>query len=628
MIRFVLFVLLVLAACAPEAEPTASRVALAPNRIIDFWMPVSERAADDSAGQPWQFIGQQGDGIHLMLDSAGAGNTLTLEGPDGAVLERGNDIRAVLPASGVFTAVVRFTPGDTSAYTLLLEYTDRPDPSKPTPTPTLTTTPTITPSITPSLTPTITPTPTPVYAPLGTLIGTITSGNPISGALADADAEHVYLFNGQGGLYASLRMARAGGDLDPFLTLYDPQGRPVASDDNSGSGSEAYIRNVLLPVTGDYIVRATGDGRGGEYRLGLTLGTEREPVTPVIPEPTPTPTASPTPEPQPDRLGDHVPVTGLIPRPGDFVRYPIVALAGEVITVGVSPVAGSGLRPVLELYTPGGELSRRATVGDSNAGGDALIPALRAPESGTYLAYVMGENGSSGEFVIAFGRGESREDIPRGDAAPDTTLTGDISRRGLRDVWWLYLNRDDVVTIAASPQSATFDPVLELVAPDGTTMARDDNSGGGRSPQINSLRAPQTGRYTLRVTGATAASSGVYTLVWRYVSAAPTATPPAASVLILSVDDSVPERTYVDYPFQGQGGQRLLIRVTARRGSGLDPVVALVTASGETIARADDNGDDLNPVLEVTLPASGTYFVRVDGYQSSGAFDLTVEALY
>ncbi len=622
MARLLLIVLLVLVACAPEPPPTEVAAVFAPNRIIEFWQAVSETPNDAFAGQPWQFIGQPGDAIHLTLTSASAGLTLALQGPDGAVLDRGNDIRATLPADGIYTAIVRFTPGESADYSLLLEYSDRPDPSKPTPTAT------VTPTTTPSPTPTITPTPTPVYAPLGALVGQIAAGNPVSGTFGAADERHVYLFSGQGGQYASLRMTRSGGDIDPFLTLYDPAGRPMASDDNSGDGNEALVRNVLLPQTGEYIVRAAGDGRSGDYRLGLTLGAAREPVTPNIPEPTATPTATATAESQPDRLGDHVPVTGLLAQAGDFVRYPIVVEAGEVFTVGVSPVAGSSLRPILELYSPAGELSRRATASDSSAGGDALIPALVAPESGTFLAYVLGEANSSGEFVIAFGRGESREDIARGDAAPDTTLTGEITRRGLRDLWNLYLNRDDVITVAINPQSATLDPVIELVAPDGTVMARDDNSGGGRTPLLNSLRAPQTGRYSLRVTAAGGASSGVYTLVWRYVAAAPTTTPPVATVLLMSIDDVVPERTYIDYPFQGQTGQRLLIRVVAKAGSGLDPVVALLDAGGETLARADDNGSDLNPVLEYTLPASGTYFVRVDGYQSTGAFDLTVEALY
>jgi hypothetical protein len=618
--RLLLLLVLLVAACDTAPPPTEVVAVLAPNRIIEFWQPVSEAANPTYSGQPWQFVAQAGDAVHLTLTSQSAGVTLNLLGPDSATLDGGNDIRATLPSNGVYSAVVRFTPGDTATYTLLLEYTDRLDPSKPTPTPT------ITPSITPSPTPTITPTPTPIYAPLGTLVGQVFSGSPISGSLDDEET-HVYLFSGQGGQYATVRAARESGTVDPFLTLYDPLGQPVASDDNTGDGNEALLRNILLSQTGDYILRVSAAGRG-DYRLGLTLGSQREAVTPVIPEPTPTPTASPTAEPQPDRLGDHVPVTGRIASAGDFVRYPIVALQGEMFTVGVSPVAGSSLRPILELYTPSGELSRRGTGSDSGAGGDALVPAYVALESGTYLAYVLGDANTTGEFVISFGRGESREDIPRGDAAADTVLTGEVTRRGLRDVWSLYLNRDDVITIAASPQSATFDPLIELVAPDGTVMARDDNSGGGRVPQLNSLRAPQTGRYSLRVMAAGAGSSGVYTLVWRYVAAAPTVTPPFATVRILTVDGEVPERTYLDYPFQGQTGQRLLIRVTARPNSGLDPVVAVVSATGETLARADDNGTDLNPVLEFALPASGTYFIRVDGYQSSGRFDLTVDALY
>nr|PZN48429.1 MAG: hypothetical protein DIU68_21680 [Chloroflexota bacterium] len=405
------------------------------------------------------------------------------------------------------------------------------------------------------------------------------------------------------------------------------RGNPLASDDNSGGGTTALLRNILLPASGEYIIRARGDGVG-EYRLGLTLSLERLPVTPNIPPPTPTATPTATAEPRSDRLLDHVPVTGVIARPGDFARYPIVALEGEVFTVGVSPVGSSGLRPRIELYSPSGELVRQASASLSNAAGDALVPAYQAAESGTYVALVLGEGGTTGEYIISYGLGVSRENILRGPLYADQTMTGDIARRGLRDVWTVYLNAGDVITATANPQSSLFDPVLELVAPDGSIIAWDDNSGGGLTPLIGSARAPVTGAYLLRVAGASAASSGAYTVIWRYVAAAPTATPPAATILLMSVDDVAPERTYLDYPFQGLAGQRILIRVTASPGSSLDPVVALVAADGTILARVDDYGDDLNPVLEYVLPATGTYFARVDGYQSSGAFEMTIEALY
>lgn len=616
-------VFLLLAGCSPQdAQPTPVTAAFAPNRILPAWETARDTANGVFAGQPWQFVGQQGDQIHLQLVSPSAGLTLSLQAPDGSIVDRGNDIRATLPDAGIYTAVVRFAPGESASYALTLRYTDRLDPAQPTPEPSLTPAPTISP------TPTTTPTPTPVFAALGRLIGRIADGSPANGQF-DGDADdHIYLFDGLSGQYANIQMARIAGPVDPAVLLYDPQGNPLAGDDNSGEGSAAQLRNILLPVSGEYILRASGDPARGEYRLGVTLSIERQPVTPNIPPPTATATPTPTAEPRADRLLDHVPVSGQLARPGDFARYPIVALQGEILTIGVSPVGGSGLRPQIELYSPSGELVRQASVALSNAGGDALIPAYQAGESGTYVALVLGENGTTGEFVVSYGLGMSRENVLRGPVFADQVVTGDIAHKGLRDVWTVYLNAGDVITATANPQSGLFDPLLELAAPDGSVIARDDNGGGGRVPLIAGARATATGAYLLRVTGANAASSGAYTLVWRYVAAAPTATPPAATILLMSVDDTVPERTYLDYPFQGQAGQRVLIRITAGRDSSLDPVVALLSADGTALARADDNGDDLNPVLDFVLPFTGTYFARVDGYQSSGRFELTVEALY
>jgi hypothetical protein len=193
----------------------------------------------------------------------------------------------------------------------------------------------------------------------------------------------------------------------------------------------------------------------------------------------------------------------------------------------------------------------------------------------------------------------------------------------------LFLNRDDVITVTINPSSATFDPALEIAAPDGTLIASDDNGGGGRVPVINSLRIPESGYYALRVSGAGANSAGVYTLLWRYVAVAATPTPPAASVLLLSADSAVPQQTYLFYPFQGFAGQRIFIRVIADRTTDLDPVLALLDSEGEVVASADDNGTDLNPVLEYELPADGTYTVRLNGYgETNGLVTLTVEALF
>jgi hypothetical protein len=624
MLRSALLLLLILlAACTPAPEPPPAEVVLIPNRIIGFWQSAGDTLTMLNEVQRWQFVASEGDEIRLRISGQSAAVTLEVTAPDGTLIARGNDIRARLPADGIYTATLTLTQAEPSPYTLMLEYTDRGDPSKPT------LTPSITPTVRSTATPTLTPTPTPVYADLGVFEGKLASGTGRDGAFSRTSEQHVYTFDGEAGQFVNIRMVRLSGRIDPVLWLYDPQGEPIASDDNSGGDHDALLRNIRLDEGGLYSIQSAGDGQTGEYRINFTSGTEREQVVPQIPQPTPTTIPTGTPMARADRLGDHQPVTGRIARAGDFVRYPIAAVQGEVFTLSVSPVTGSAVRPEVELYSPSGVLVQSATVFSSNANGSAIIPMFTAGESGTYVALVQAEGNGTGDFVIAYGLGASSDSLARGSVSANVPVVGEVVKRAVRDVWSISLSEGDVITITVNPQSATFDPVLELVAPDGARIAMDDNSGGGRTPLMSGIRAPQTGQYWLYVTGANAGSSGVYTLVWRYVIAAPTPTPSMASVMILSADTVAPPQQYVFYPFQGQATQRLLIRARAQNTAELDLVMALLDANGEVIAQADDNGTDLNPLLEFTLPADGTYTLRLNGYgESTGEFTLTVEALY
>ncbi len=57
-------------------------------------------------------------------------------------------------------------------------------------------------------------------------------------------------------------MISTSGSVDPVLTLFDPAGQAIATDDNSGGGTTALLRDIRLPVDGDYIIQALG----GEHR--------------------------------------------------------------------------------------------------------------------------------------------------------------------------------------------------------------------------------------------------------------------------------------------------------------------------------------------------------------------------
>lgn len=598
--------LAVLPTLMPEAQP------------LNFWEAVSGALTSPEQMDRWQFSGEQGDSISLK--TRGEVN-LSLQTGDGSILGVGSQVSVTLPADGDYVVAVQLIDRDSGVYELGLSYTDRANPAEYTATPP--------PQVVGV------PTPTPPFADLGTFRAMLESGQNIGEIFAaGAGRNHVFTFEGQAGQFVTLRMMRVSGTIDPLLTLYSPAGAALATDDNGGGDSTALLRNILLFDDGLYSVQASGGGFPGAYEILLESGERPQPVTPTI---IPHLTATPLPEILTPTMGaaisgvyleNHVPVIGIINRPGDPGRYPLDVVSGDVLTIGVSPFADAALRPLIEVYGPSGDLVASANSRNSGAGGDALIPAFTAPETGAYSVLVTAEGNGTGSYVISYGLGNSREDVWRGQAVNDLPYASEISRRGLRDVWNVALNPGDLISAAVTPLDNVLDPVLEFVAPDGSIIASDDNSGGYPNAMIVSARAPVSGVYQLRVTGANAASSGKYSLIWRYINLAPTATPEPPRILLMSMNDDIAQNEYRFYPFQGRAGQHVQIRLIAQQGSGLDPVAALLGRDGSVIAQGDDNGNDLNPRFTAQLPEDGTYSVRVNGYLSSGAFELIVEVLF
>jgi hypothetical protein len=607
----------VLLAACQEATPTPPLPTRASIQFLNFWEPVSGSLSTMADMHEWRFVAQANDAISVRTLSQNV--TLTLQNADGLTLAQGNRLEVRVPVSGSYTVLVQLTQDGETNYELGLGYTDRPNPAERTPT----------------LLPEVVgvPTPTPPYANLGTFVGTLASGQTLGATFDDTSDRHVYIFDGTAGEFVTIQMGRVNGTVDPILTLYNPDGTAMATDDNSGGNRAAAVRNILLPEDGIYSIEAQGDGFAGSYWISLFIGDLLLPITPTQKIPTPTPiaitltphlsTAIPG-----NRLEDHVPIIEHISRPGEFDRFPIFAAAGETLTIAVSPLGLSQLLPAMEIYGPTGELVASAASGESNAGTDALVAMLRIPVTGAYVVFVKGVNETTtGDYVVAYGVGASWQNVRRGLIEPDIQYSNEVSRRGLRDEWTVFLNQGDIISIAVSPTTNALDPVLELVAPDGSLVAMDDNGGGGVNALIGGARIPVSGLYHIYVTPANAASFGPYSLIWHYVNLAATATIIPATIPVLQFDDVVPPDTYLFYPFQGHAGGQVLIRVVAAPGSTLDPVAALLGPDGTVIAENDDGGSNLNVRFYADLPEDGTYTVRVNGYLSSGAFELLVDAV-
>ncbi len=103
----------------------------------------------------------------------------------------------------------------------------------------------------------------------------IASGEMLFGNIQPVDDVDTYYFNAIEGQQATIRMKKNffTPSLDPYLVLYDPEGREVARDDNSGEDTNALINRVPLTQTGKYRIEAQSyEGNSiGLYHLNLRL---------------------------------------------------------------------------------------------------------------------------------------------------------------------------------------------------------------------------------------------------------------------------------------------------------------------------------------------------------------------
>jgi len=598
----------------PSEAPTLT---LPPTTIpitgtLNFWEAQSGILTNDNP-QVWRFAAFAGDNIALRV--IGDDANLILMADTGDILTQGADISAIIPITGFYEVMVV----GSGEYQIGLGYADRDNPNAPTQIP---------------LTQVVgIPTPNPLLEELGIFMGEILPNTPIQQTILD-DARQRYTFSGVEDTYIQIEIMADAPENTPRLTLFAPDGTPIATDGGSGANGSARLRNIRLPQHGDYALQLIGRSNS-TYTLVMNTTDRLIPVIAtqtILPTPTPFPTYAP-PSPQPllagARLENHIPIRATLTRPDGVYIYPLYADGGTIITIGASPVDNPQVRLRMELVDPEGTIVTRATVNGSVSNGDTVIPAYPVVMSGVYQVFVTSENGVLGDYLLSYGIGATRSDRYMGNIARDQALTNRIDKRGVRDIWALELQRGDTITLSVTPNDLVFDPILELVRASNPNelVTIDDNSGGNRAPFVRSLTIPEDDLYLIRVYAKDAASLGSYSLIWRYIDRAATPTPPPPATPLMTVYDSVALDTYVFYPIQGYIGQKIEVQVIGQ-SAGFDPVVALISPTGETVIEADDSNGTLNPTFTFTIPADGVYRLRVNGYLSAGDFVVHVRELF
>lgn len=310
-------------------------------------------------------------------------------------------------------------------------------------------------------------------------------------APGDRDWHRVELEAG-GSYVIDLKGAGANALDDPYLRLYDSNGREIASNDDNGDGYDSQI--LFRPTqSGVYYVGAGayGDGGAGTYSVSVSGG--RSGGGGDVPDDATT--------------GASVAVGGGYNGTLDFVgdRDWIRAelQAGSVYDLSL---AGRGNNPVLDTYMRVYDSAGReiASNDDSDGGYDSRLPALRIDSTGAY--FISAE--SYGDYEEGDYRIELRErsggarDLP---ASADTSavLENDVpvsSSLFLGDEDWfraeLVAGRDYSVWLNGAGANPVADTILGIFDNNSTLLDYDDDSGVEYgSDSLLEFTASRTGTY-------------------------------------------------------------------------------------------------------------------------------------
>lgn len=383
------------------------------------------------------------------------------------------------------TATVTNTPTATATYT---------DTPEPTATETLEATSTYT--FTPR--PTNTPTAEPTMTPAPQVASILVPGETRGGIINDTTPEVQFEYRGTAGQAITVMAAATSGNLDPVISIISPDGDVLASnDDISDTDRNAALYDVTLPADGTYTIsvtrlRGVRGSSEGDFDVLLTLSEGG--VSPTV-------ITQPIGEPLEGRIDDSTP------------RMELAFDGSAGMTVSVALYATSGnLDSVLELYAPDGTL-----VADNDdvtfTAKDSVIDSAVLPADGQYRIVVQrfraAAGNTEGDFILTITEGAPAT-RPGGDkillVQLNTVETGEISMAVPQVVYRYDGTAGEGLTITMHRVDGTIDPLLRVIAPDGSIVAENDDGWSGQTPpdgyvvqdsKIDIPALPATGTYTI-----------------------------------------------------------------------------------------------------------------------------------
>ncbi len=419
--------------------------------------------------------------------------------------------------------------------------------------------------------------------------------------------------------------------LDPSLSILDPSGTVIASNDDHRTSRtdlaphDSLVSGLTLSAAGRYTIEVVSVDASaqGDVEVLVTSGG-----TPDTQE-----TATP------DTISDRVP-------DNNAYTHDFQATAGETLTISVR-ATDNQLDPTVSLDdSAGNELATNDDQTTNSALGpyDSEIANFAIPQTGTYTIKITGFAGIGGSFDLTITHGGTQVVVasptPQSvnpTATPSQTtpvvIQGTVKSN---DVYTYNLdaNTGDVYTITVTAVSSDFDPRVSIYLDNKYIMDNDDYGSTDPSMQstdarIYDLILTESGTYEIDVRGYQDSSGDFKMTIDQVATNAPTGTPDEHVEL-----GTVASGSTYSYNFDAQAGD--WVSLTARTlTTGFDPYITLLNADGTVLLDNDNEGSTYGDLAyydaeihNYHITTAGTYTVEVSGTKgSSGTFGLTIGTL-
>ncbi|MBX3061502.1 MAG: matrixin family metalloprotease [Anaerolineae bacterium] len=372
-------------------------------------------------------------------------------------------------------------------------------------------------------------------------------GQPVSGQFTASSSTAVYTIEGKVGDKLTIELNANGGNIDPYLRLYNPQGQLIGEDDNGGGKRDARLSGIVLSADGIYRISVEDKNKtDGQYSLMVI----RELINGAI-----------------YFEGEQDALAYQLSRPWDktsltyrlYNAVPGFSYEETEQVVAEAWAAWAAVSPLkfAEVQTDNADIVIEfgQIDGSSNVLGQACPPSspcagqvqfdeaenwvLREPRNyddisllavathefghilgllhsndanalmyPTYSPYnlkpaeddIEGVQRMYGSGTGGVSAGSSPARTPPPSSSGQDTVESTIDDSTYIEFWDFDVQAGETVSIKMNRLSGDLDPFLVVIDANNNILAYDDDSGGDLNAALINLRFPQTGYYTVAAT--------------------------------------------------------------------------------------------------------------------------------